>query len=209
VKIVLIIALMFVTSSVSAHSPLDYKTMKPREEASNVKTSVANISTVPCGPGVNAQPGVVRHRLKPGDDFEVTWIETIDHPAKYLIDITSQDVNNDPLNVATPSNVVVMNDDDFFNDAAIPQNMANKQDKTQNPRVTSVNNPNPNAIYKKTIKIPNDISCDKCTLRLMQKMFDGGTLSTRIYTHCTDISIKAAGQPTNIPEKPTGFKISK
>jgi hypothetical protein len=191
--------------------------MKPRQNVANSKTSIANIESVPCGGGANGTPGPVQHNLSAGDEFEVVWIETIDHPAKYLIDITSQNPAEDPLSTENPNQIVVMDLDQFYNDMLRPQDIATRQDR--NSGGSEVENPNPNALYRHKIKIPDDVSCEKCTLRLMQKMFDSGTLRTTLYSHCTDMKISAkgtgpgdddgGGSDSTKPKKPSGLRIER
>lgn len=219
-SLVVMIFLVINSQGSFGHAPLDYATMKPRENNSGVKTTIAGIEDLPCGPGVNAVPGDVQHQIAPGSQFEVVFVETIDHPSKYLIDLTTQDAAADPLSVANPNQVVLHDQDDFYNDAVTPQMMEADGivilDDARDaglPRTTTVENPEPDAVYRVMVNIPADVTCDKCTLRLMQKMFDNGNLRTTVYTHCTDVSITAnvvddATPPAAVaPASPTGLKV--
>ncbi len=225
----LVIASVFVLlwSEVTfAHAPLHYNSMKPRTNADNSKTNVAGIDGFSCGGGTNATPGAVQHTLKAGDTFKVEFIETIDHPAKYLIDLISLDPANDPLSDNEPMNVVLSPaTEEFDDDMTFPKDMANKIDRDQNPRnipngeMTNILNgdTNSNYYYSYTVKIPEDVKCEKCALRLMQKMYDGNAANEQlrgtVYSHCTDVKIMAfTGDDTGsggdtVPEKVLNFKV--
>ncbi|MFK7827583.1 MAG: hypothetical protein AB8G05_25790 [Oligoflexales bacterium] len=210
--------------SALGHAPMDYTTMKPRNQVTNSKTILTGVdpaSMVPCGSNDAANtPGNVQHVIKTGGTFEVVWVETINHQSKYLIDLISQDAVNDPLNAGTPVNVVLHNQDDFFDDTVFPA--ANEKLDKDSPNVPgyagNTVGVDPNAVYRVTVEIPADVNCTKCTLRLMQKMYgildpDNPTISNTVYSHCTDVEINAVGPvdpPTpaaTAPSVPTGLSI--
>ena len=205
------------------HAPMDYATMKPRNQITSSKTGLAGVdpaSNVPCGPDAAANtPGPVQHVIKTGGTFEVVWVETINHESKYLIDLISQDAVNDPLSAAEPTNIVLHNQDDFFDDTVFPD-AAVKLDKPS-PGVPgyagSTVGVDPLAVYRVTVNIPDDVNCTKCTLRLMQKMYgivdpENPTIFQTVYSHCTDVEINAVGPvdnpaSTTPPSAPTGLSI--
>ena len=147
----------------------------------------------PCGapPTINANDRTV---FKAGQQVEIVFEETIDHPSKYKIAFSIDETDT--------FDVTLMDLDSFDDDTRRPEMIPQKQDKDG--RVADrLKNPR---IYRYTITLP-DTPCEKCSLMLLQRMFDRTPPNN--YFSCADIRIVAADSTEVPPEKPENVKVIK
>lgn len=147
----------------------------------------------PCGaaPTTNAKERTV---FKAGQQVEIVFEETIDHPAKYKIAFSLDETDN--------FNVTLMDLDSFDDDNRRPEMIPQKQDKDGR---VSDRQKNPR-IYRYTITIP-ETPCETCSLMLLQRMFDRTPPNN--YFSCADIRIVPADSTDVPPEKPENVKVLK
>ena len=145
----------------------------------------------PCGAPPASDPAM-RSVFSAGQELEIVFEETVDHPSKYQIAFSPDDTDN--------FSVILMDEDNIFNDDLRPQDLPNKQDvdgsvndRTRDPR-----------IYKFTVTLP-DTPCERCSLRLIQRMYDQSPPAN--YFSCADIRLVPADSPEIAPEKPSGVRV--
>ncbi len=155
-------------------------TTPPRNNSTGLKSP-------PCG-------GIARtstpKTYKPGEEIEVQWEETINHPGYFKVSFSKE------------------NDANFEEYVLIP-NFVDNQDA---PIANGVYHP-----FSAKVKLPN-ISCETCTLQLIQYMTENPA-NPSLYYSCSDIRLSdtpgpgstPAGPPPSgkKPDKPTGLKVKK
>lgn len=128
----------------------------------------------PCGVSDGERSELVTY-YEPGATIEVRWEEYIDHPGHYRISFDDD------------------GDDDFIDPAAMMELYSNEtvlldgiEDKGADERD-----------YVATVTLP-DVTCDKCTLQVIQVMYDKPPYTTPgndIYYQCADLVLREGGAP--------------
>lgn len=155
-------AVLVAPSVAAAHIQMTFPTPRTLDQKSR-----------PCG-GLNSVRGANVNVFAPGQQIEVVWKETINHPGHYRIsfDADGQDFVVPPTANGTTMgmlNVVI----DLIADRS----------------TTPANNQ-----YSQVITLPN-MTCENCTLQLIQLMTDKPPYTTDatsddIYHQCADIAIR-------------------
>lgn len=166
-----------------AHTKLNPEILKLRNPSDGIKGSSG-----PCG-GEAPSAEADRTILKVGQEFEVSWFETIDHPSKYRIAFSKDESDT--------FDTVLMDPDKYDDDNVKPSDIAEKQDKDG-----AVDRDDPRR-YSFKIKIPDE-PCERCSIQLIQRMFDRTPPSD--YFSCADIKIVPADSSSK-PNAPSGLKI--
>ena len=185
----------FVSSLSFAHTKISPENLILRNMGDGIKDPNG-----PCGGTAPSSEGP-RTALKAGEDYEITWFETIDHPSKYRLAFSKDETDT--------FDTILMDLDDFNDDSKDPKDLAagEKQDIDG-----AVDRNNPRR-YTYTIKVPENL-CDRCSIQLIQRMFDRDPPTN--YYSCADIKVVPAGSSTDepevnpspdIPEPPTGLKL--
>jgi hypothetical protein len=132
------------------------------------------LKTGPCGVADGERTGNVTY-YEPGETIEVRWDEYVDHPGHYRIafDADGDDDFVDPQTIDEfYSNETVLLDD-------IPDESAGERE------------------YSAIVTLP-DVTCDNCTLQVIQVMYDKPPYTTPgndIYYQCADLVLKEGGAP--------------
>lgn len=132
------------------------------------------LKTGPCGVADGDRTNNVTY-FEPGETIEVRWNEYVDHPGHYRIafDADGDDDFVDPATV----------DELYSNEAVLLDDI---EDKSAGERS-----------YSETVTLP-DITCDNCTLQVIQVMYDKPPYTTPgndIYYQCADLVLKVGGAP--------------
>ncbi|MCY1057425.1 SCE4755 family polysaccharide monooxygenase-like protein [Nannocystis sp. SCPEA4] len=130
----------------------------------------------PCGKGAGDAPTANINTFQGGETIIVRWTETIQHPGHFRIsfDDEGQDDFGDPAGY----------DDFYSNPAVLVDEIA---DKVEN-----------QAMYEQEITFP-EMSCDSCTLQLIQVMTDKPPYemgTNDLYYQCADIVLMGAAETT-------------
>jgi hypothetical protein len=144
----------------------------------------------PCG-GTSANPGTPSNmvtKAQGGQKLHLKWTETVYHPGHYRIalavksraelpadpEVTTRDTDKGPWSVSAK----------IENSPKIPVLVDGLY-----PHSTRPSSP---AIYETDVTLPN-ISCEKCTLQIVQFMAEHGRNKDGDYTyhHCADLQITA------------------
>ena len=132
------------------------------------------LKTGPCGIAGGSRSSNVTY-YEPGATIEVRWDEYVDHPGHYRIAF-DDDGDDDFVDPATMYEL-------DSNDTVLLDGIA---DKGQGERD-----------YMATVKLP-DLSCDNCTLQVIQVMYDKPPYTTPgndIYYQCADLVLREGGAP--------------
>lgn len=132
------------------------------------------LKTGPCGIAGGSRSSNVTY-YEPGATIEVSWDEYVDHPGHYRIAF-DEDGDDDFVD---PSTMFELDS----NDAVLLDGIT---DKGQGERD-----------YVATVKLP-DVSCDNCTLQVIQVMYDKPPYTTPgndIYYQCADLVLRKGGTP--------------
>jgi Lytic polysaccharide mono-oxygenase, cellulose-degrading len=128
----------------------------------------------PCGGG--ATNNVVT-TVKAGEMLKVSWRETVYHPGHYRISLSA-------------------NTADFVDPVVTGANCGRAA--IQNPPVmpvladgVNVKSTQSNLMYENMVKIPENFTCEKCTLQVIQFMTQHG--APCFYYHCATLKVTAAG----------------
>lgn len=132
------------------------------------------LKTGPCGVANGQRTENVTY-FEPGQTIEVQWYEYVEHPGHYRIafDADGDDDFVDPATI----------DELYSNDTVLLDDIADKA--TGDPS------------YAATITLP-DITCDNCTLQVIQVMYDKPPYTTPgndIYYQCADLVLRVGGAP--------------
>ena len=130
------------------------------------------LKTGPCGVAGGERTTNVTY-FEPGETIEVHWDEYVDHRGHYRIAFDDDGVDD----FVDPATMMELNS----NDAVLLDGIA---DKGQGERD-----------YVATVTLP-DLSCDNCTLQVIQVMYDKPPYTTPgndIYYQCADLVLREAG----------------
>lgn len=159
----------------------------PRNDSTGLKTG-------PCGDVPRTTTPSV---YKPGQEIEVQWEETINHPGYFTISFSKD------------------GDLDFDKTILVP-----KYEDTLNDPLTN----GATHTYSTKVTLPNE-TCENCTLQLIQVMTED-PLNPKLYYSCSDIRLTNEEKPKDMtpdtgtdtptkeptgtkPGKPTGVKVKK
>jgi len=132
------------------------------------------LKTGPCGVEGGQRSDNVSY-FEPGETIEVQWNEYIDHPGHYRIAFDA-DGDDDFVDPATMTEL-------YSNDAVLLDGIPDQGRDTRE--------------YSATVTLP-DVSCDHCTLQVIQVMYDKPPYTTPgndIYYQCADLVLKVGGAP--------------
>lgn len=143
----------------------------PRDDDDGIKTG-------PCGPYVKPAVPPAQNSMQPGQQFLVRWDETINHDGYWWIDLARNDTDltNFNPNDADPAN----------------NNRPNVVWRLSPPAPGNIPDNQNGGIGEFMVTIPADLTCDNCTLRVVQ--FMEGRAQPYYYT-CADVRIQPAGTP--------------
>jgi hypothetical protein len=130
------------------------------------------LKTGPCGISGGERSDNISY-YEPGETIEVRWVEYIDHPAHYRIAF-DQDGDDDFVDPATMTEL-------YSNDAVLLDGIEDKGPADQG--------------YAVTVTLP-DVTCDNCTLQVIQVMYDKPPYTTPgndIYYQCADLVLREGG----------------
>jgi hypothetical protein len=134
------------------------------------------LKTGPCGVTGGERTTNVTY-YEPGETIEVRWDEYVDHPGHYRIAF-DDDGDDDFVDPATMMEL-------YSNDAVLLDGIADKG--------------RGEGEYVATVTLP-ELSCDNCTLQVIQVMYDKPPYSTPgndIYYQCADLVLREAGTETD------------
>lgn len=127
----------------------------------------------PCGLAGGERSGNVTY-FEAGETIDVRWDEYVDHPSHYRI---AFDADGDDDFVDPPTMM-----DFYTNDAVLLDNIADKGPGDR--------------YYSATVTLP-EITCDNCTLQVIQVMYDKAppytTPGDDIYYQCADLVLGVGG----------------
>lgn len=132
------------------------------------------LKTGPCGAGRGERTNNVTY-YEPGQTIEVRWDEYVDHPGHYRIAFDSDGVDD----FVDPATMMEL----YSNETVLLDGIADE-------------GPGERA-YAATVTLPN-ITCDNCTLQVIQVMYDKPPYTTPgddIYYQCADLVLKVGGAP--------------
>jgi hypothetical protein len=132
------------------------------------------LKTGPCGVAGGERSENVTY-FEPGETIEVRWNEYVDHPGHYRI---AFDPDGDDDFVDPPTM-----EDLYSNDAVLLDGIPDHGRE--------------DPYYSATVTLP-DITCDNCTLQVIQVMYDKPPYETPgndIYYQCADLVLRAGGGP--------------
>jgi len=132
------------------------------------------LKTGPCGVEGGQRSDNVSY-FEPGETIEVLWNEYIDHPGHYRIAFDA-DGDDDFVDPATMMEL-------YSNDAVLLDGIPDGGRDIRD--------------YSATVTLP-DVSCDNCTLQVIQVMYDKPPYTTPgndIYYQCADLVLKVGGAP--------------
>jgi hypothetical protein len=130
------------------------------------------LKTGPCGVSAGERSDNVTY-FEPGQTIEVRWDEYIDHPGHYRI---AFDAHGDD-DFVDPATMMEL----YSNDAVLLDGIAD-----QGPTERE---------YAATVTLP-DVTCDDCTLQVIQVMYDKPPYTTPgndIYYQCADLVLREGG----------------
>lgn len=134
------------------------------------------LKTGPCGVNGGERSDNVSY-FEPGETIDVSWDEYVDHPGHYRIAF-DDDGDDDFVDPVTMMEL-------YSNDTVLLDGII---DKDQGDRD-----------YLATVTLP-DLSCDNCTLQVIQVMYDKPPYSTPgndIYYQCADLVLREGGAPSD------------
>lgn len=132
------------------------------------------LKTGPCGVAEGERTAIVTH-YEPGETIEVSWDEYIDHPGHYRI---AFDPDGDD-DFVDPSTMTELHSNEAVLLDGIPDEGPGERD------------------YVATVTLP-DVTCDNCTLQVIQVMYDKPPYTTPgndIYYQCADLVLRVGGAP--------------
>ena len=190
-NIIKIAAILVAPMLLQGHAQFD-PTLHPEVRRDSPGIKPANLSQDPCGTTDADKPtdnDADRLALVAGATYTFNFNETINHNAKYLIafSVDDKDVFNEEL----------MNLDEFFNDDLLPEDIAAQQD-----RVAVADNNS----YTFDVTVP-DITCERCAVQLIQKMYNSPNVSATKYVNCIDVKI-TGGKAFEAPPAPENVSAS-
>ena len=190
----IILSSMLTASVVFGHAQFDPTVHQVRRDEDGIKP--ANVNQDPCGNLAQDEPTndpALRTQLTAGQVYPVQFLETINHNSKYRVgfSVDDKDIFDHSL----------MDLNEFYNDQLDPMDIleADRQD------VVTVNGTP--SVFNENITVPN-ITCERCSLQLIQKMYNGGAVSATQYVNCIDVSI-TGGPALAVPAAPAGVVIEK
>lgn len=159
---------------------------------------VDNIKQTPCGPGMRNSSRVSTFR--PGETITLEWEETVPHPGYYRV-LLDEDGQND---LPKPSMTSFQLHHDYYNGNGVTMNdlpaVVQAPTKQGNTWVLAdywgQHRSGGKKMWSLQVKLPN-ITCDNCTLQLLQSMFEKGrTYDNAYYYHCADLVLKGEAMAT-------------
>jgi uncharacterized protein (TIGR03382 family) len=132
------------------------------------------LKTGPCGEAGGERTGNVTY-YEPGETIEVSWDEYIDHPGHYRIAFDDDGVDD----FVDPATMMEF----YSNDTVLLDDIADEGRDVRD--------------YMATVTLP-DITCDNCTLQVIQVMYDKPPYTTPgndIYYQCADLILRKGGAP--------------
>lgn len=172
----LVFTVLFLLPLVSgAHTRMD--TPVPRDPDDGIKAG-------PCGPYVKPAVNNPANVYTEGAEIDIAFTETVNHTGYFWVDLAMDDValtnynpnDPDPAN-NTRANVWRLQP---------PLAQANTIDANGN---FIDDNPNSGFQFQRKVVLPTGVTCDNCTLRIVQ--FMEGRVQPYYYT-CSDVKIQAA-----------------
>jgi len=130
------------------------------------------LKTGPCGVAGGERTTNVTY-FEPGETIELRWDEYVDHPGHYRIAFDDDGVDD----FVDPATMMEL----YSNDAVLLDGIADKGRGEPD--------------YVATVTLP-DVSCDNCTLQVIQVMYDKPPYTTPgndIYYQCADLVLREAG----------------
>lgn len=137
------------------------------------------LKTGPCGVSDGERTANLTY-FEPGETIEVRWDEYVQHPGHYRIAFDPDGVDDfvDPASMT----------DLYSNEAVLLDGIEDRGERQ----------------YAVTVTLP-DVSCDNCTLQVIQVMYDKPPYTTPgndIYYQCADLVLTGGGAPDGGPEDP-------
>jgi hypothetical protein len=132
------------------------------------------LKTGPCGVAEGERTENVTY-YEPGETIEVSWDEYIDHPGHFRI---AFDPDGDD-DFVDPSTMMEL----YSNEAVLLDGIADKGPGERD--------------YVAAVTLP-DVTCDNCTLQVIQVMYDKPPYTTPgndIYYQCADLVLQPGGAP--------------
>lgn len=137
------------------------------------------LKTGPCGVSGGERTANVSY-FEPGATIEVRWDEYVQHPGHYRIAFDPDGVD-DFIDPATMTEL-------YSNDAVLLDGIEDSRERQ----------------YAVTVTLP-DVSCDNCTLQVIQVMYDKLPYTTPgndIYYQCADLVLAPNGAPDGGADEP-------
>lgn len=131
----------------------------------------------PCGVGGGERTDTISY-FEPGETIEVRWREYVDHPGHYRIAFDA-DGTDDFVDPATMMEL-------YSNDAVLVDGIPDEGPGQES--------------YSVTVTLP-DVTCDNCTLQVIQVMYDKPPYTTPgndIYYQCADLVLGQEGPPVDV-----------
>lgn len=132
------------------------------------------LKTGPCGTSGGERTGNITY-YEPGATIDVRWNEYVDHPGHYRIAFDADGVDD----FVDPATMMEL----YSNDAVLLDGIPDEGRDTRD--------------YMATVTLP-DIECDRCTLQVIQMMYDKPPYTTPgndIYYQCADLVLRKGGAP--------------
>jgi hypothetical protein len=140
------------------------------------------LKTGPCGVSGGERTANVTY-YEPGEMIEVSWDEYVDHPGHYRIAFDED------------------GDDDFVDPATMMELYSNEK-----VLLDGIDDKGPGERdYVATVTLP-DVTCDNCTLQVIQVMYDKPPYTTPgndIYYQCADLVLRVGGAPPDAGIEPS------
>ena len=130
------------------------------------------LKTGPCGVAGGGRTGAVTY-YEPGETIEVFWNEYVDHPGHYRIAF-DDDGDDDFVDPATMMEF-------YSNDTVLLDGIEDRGPGERD--------------YRATVTLP-DVTCDNCTLQVIQVMYDKPMYTTPgndIYYQCANLVLREGG----------------
>lgn len=172
-KVCLVLAAVALPASAFAHAELLWPTARAGSGSECDGGGGDNCKVGPCGAGLGT-PGGNIITLTQGSSITIQWQETIEHPGRYEIRLST--------------NGGMVTGQQLFTWALD----ANRPD---NADVANGTIRNPAFQYTYTMTVPTSGNCNPCVLQFLQFM----TNNNLYYYGCSDVRILAAGAPTPEP----------
>jgi hypothetical protein len=140
------------------------------------------LKTGPCGVSGGERTGNVTY-YEPGETIEVSWDEYVDHPGHYRIAF-DEDGDDDFVDPATMTEL-------YSNETVLLDGIDDKGPGERD--------------YVATVTLP-DVTCDNCTLQVIQVMYDKPPYTTPgndIYYQCADLVLRVGGAPPDAGIEPS------